>query len=166
MSSACLRASTAAVRRPSPSSSRSCSSARSSSATRARSDAISPRSFSARSAAVACSASGRRRFFTSCSTSRARSTWIATRASFNSARCLRFLKRPSPAASSSSSRRSSGLEPRISSTRPCPMIECMPPPRPRSASSSTRSMRLTAVRLRRYWPSPPRCSRRATDSSE
>ena len=32
------------------------------------------------------------------------------------------------------------LRPRIASTLPCPMIECMPWPSPRSASSSTRSM--------------------------
>jgi hypothetical protein len=38
----------------------------------------------------------------------ARSTWIATRFSFSSARCLRRLNLPSPAASSTSSRRSSG----------------------------------------------------------
>ena len=46
------------------------------------------------------------------------------------------------------------------------MIECMPWPRPRSARISIRSSRRTAVRLSRYCPSPPRCSRRATESSE
>ena len=45
------------------------------------------------------------------------------------------------------------------------MIECIPWPSPRSASSSTRSSRRTAVLLTRYWPSPPRWSRRATESS-
>ena len=114
---------------------------------RARSFAISPRSFSARSAAVACSASGRSRFLTSSSRSRARSTCVATRASFSSARCRRALKRPRPAASSISARRSSGFDARIASTLPCPMIECMPWPRPRSARSSTRSSRRTAVLL-------------------
>ena len=72
--------------------------------------AISPRSFSARSAAVACRASGRSRAFTSASRSRARSTWIRTRASFSSARWRRRLNLPSPAASSISARRSSGFE--------------------------------------------------------
>ena len=46
------------------------------------------------------------------------------------------------------------------------MIECIPPPSPRSASSSTRSIRRTPVRLTRYCPSPPRCRRRAIESSE
>ena len=45
------------------------------------------------------------------------------------------------------------------------MIECIAPPRPTSASSSTRSVRRTGARLTRYWPSPPRCSRRAIESS-
>ena len=36
---------------------------------------------------------------------------------------------------------------------------------PTSESSSTRSMRRTAARLTRYSPSPPRCSRRDTDTS-
>ena len=49
---------------------------------------------------------------------------------------------------------------------PWPMIECMPPPRPTSASSSTRSSRRTGVLLTRYWPSPPRCSRRAIETSD
>ena len=97
----------------------------SSSATRARSGRSRRASFSARSAAVACSASGRSRFFTSASTSRARSTWIATRASFSSARWRRRLKRPEPGRLLDSARRSSGFEPRIASTRPWPMIECI-----------------------------------------
>ena len=125
--------------------------------------ARSPRaSFSARSAAVACSASGRRRLRTSSSRSRARSTCIATRASFSSARWRRSLKRPRPAASSTSSRRSDGFELSTVSTLPCEITERRPPPSPTSESSSTRSMRRTAARLTRYWPSPPRCSRRAT----
>ena len=45
------------------------------------------------------------------------------------------------------------------------MIERSPPPRPTSESSSTRSIRRTAVRLTRYWPSPPRWSRRAIETS-
>src|SRR4051812_47143584 len=132
---------------------------------RARRRAISTASFCARSAAVAWSASGRSRFRTSASTSRARSTSTETRASFNSARWRRALKRPSPAASSMSARRSAGFDARIASTLPWLMIECIPWPRPRSASSSTRSIRRTAARLTRYCPSPPRCRRRATESS-
>ena len=128
--------------------------------------AISSPSFSARSAAVACSASGRSRLRTSSSTSRARSTCVATRASFSSARCRRRLKRPRPAASSTSSRRSDGFAPSTDSTLPCEITERSPPPRPTSESSSTRSMRRTAARLTRYCPSPPRCSRRATETSE
>ena len=134
--------------------------ARSSWAIRARNDAISRASFSARSAAVAWSARGRRRFLTSSSTSRARSTWIPTRASFSSARCLRRLNFPSPAASSTRWRRSSGFEASTASTLPCETIECIEPPRPTSASNSTRSVRRTAALLTRYWPSPPRTSRR------
>src|SRR3954447_5649133 len=71
------------------------------------------------------------RLRTSSSRSRARSTWIATRASFSSARCRRALNRPRPAASSISARRSSGFDAKIASTFPCPMIECRPWPRPR-----------------------------------
>ena len=159
------RARAAAERRSSALTRRVSTSPSSSCATRAWIDAISPRSFSARSAAVACKASGRSRFLTSASRSRARSTSVATRASFSSARCRRRLNLPSPAASSTSRRRSSGLEPRISSTRPWLMIEPIEPPRPTSASSSTTSVRRTVAPLRRYWPSPPRCSRRAIDTS-
>ncbi len=127
----------------------------------------SPRaSFSARSAAVAWSASGRRRFRTSASTSRARSTWIPTRFSFSSARCWRRLNLPRPAASSTSSRRSSGFEASTASTLPWLTIECIEPPSPTSASSSTRSVRRTCALLTRYWPSPPRWSRRAIETSE
>ena len=140
--------------------------ARSSVAIAACRRAISTPSFSARSAAVACRASGRSRFLTSSSRSRARSTWMPTRASFSSARCRRRLKRPSPAASSISSRRSCGFELSTVSTRPCEMTERRPPPSPTSESSSTRSMRRTGVLLTRYWPSPPRCRRRATETSE
>ena len=117
--------------------------------------AISPASFSARSAAVAWRARGRSRLRTSSSTSRARSTWVATRASFSSARWRRRLNFPSPAASSTSARRSSGLDASTASTFPCETIECIVPPSPTSASSSTRSVRRTGVRLTRYWPSPP-----------
>ena len=133
---------------------------------RARSPAISSTSFSARSAAVACSASGRSRLRTSASTSLARSTWIPTRASFSSARWRRRLNLPSPAASSTSSRRSSGFEASTASTLPWLTIECIEPPSPTSASSSTRSVRRTCALLTRYWPSPPRCSRRAIETSE
>ena len=133
---------------------------------RARSPAISSTSFSARSAAVACSASGRSRLRTSASTSFARSTWIPTRASFSSARWRRRLNLPSPAASSTSSRRSSGFEASTASTLPWLTIECIEPPSPTSASSSTRSVRRTCALLTRYWPSPPRCSRRAIETSE
>ena len=87
---------------PRPSRSAASSDARSSVAIPARSPAISTPSFSARSAAVAWSASGRRRLATSASTSRARSTCIATRASFSSARWRRRLNFPRPAASSTS----------------------------------------------------------------
>ena len=134
--------------------------ARSSCAIRARNAAISTASFSARSAAVAWSASGRSRLRTSSSTSFARSTWVPTRASLSSARCLRRLNLPSPAASSTRWRRSSGFEASTASTLPCETIECIEPPRPTSASSSTRSVRRTAALLTRYWPSPPRTSRR------
>ena len=87
--------------------------------------AISPASFSARSAAVAWRARGRSRLRTSSSTSRARSTWVATRASFSSARWRRRLNFPSPAASSTSARRSSGLDASTASTFPCETIECI-----------------------------------------
>src|SRR5687768_14314301 len=46
------------------------------------------------------------------------------------------------------------------------MIECIEPPSPRSASSSTRSIRRTPARLTRYCPSPPRWSLRVIASSE
>ena len=140
--------------------------ARSSVAIAACRPASSSPSFAARSAAVACSASGRRRLRTSSSTSRARSTCVATRASFSSARWRRRLKRPRPAASSTSSRRSDGFAPSTDSTLPCEITERSPPPSPTSESSSTRSIRRTAARLTRYCPSPPRCSRRATETSE
>ena len=133
---------------------------------RARSEAISTRSFSARSAAVACSASGRSRLRTSSSTSRARSTCSATRASFSSARWRRRLNLPSPAASSTNSRRSSGFDARTCSTLPCPTIECSALPSPTSERISTRSVRRTDARLTRYWPSEPRTRRRAIDTSE
>ena len=139
--------------------------ARSSEAIAASTRATSSASFAARSAAVAWSASGRRRFLTSSSRSRARSTWIATRASFSSARCRRSLKRPRPAASSTSERRSAGFAPSTVSTLPCEMIDRRPPPRPTSESSSIRSRRRTAARFTRYCPSPPRCSLRASDTS-
>ena len=90
------RASPAAVRRSSPSASRPPSAARSSCAIRARSEAISPTSFSARSAAVAWSASGRSRFLTSASTSRARSTWIATRCELQLGAVAPALEAPEP----------------------------------------------------------------------
>ena len=138
---------------------------RSSCAIARRRRASSPLSFSARSAADACNASGRKRLLTSASTSRARSTWVATRASFSSARWRRALNCRDPRPPRGATRRSAGLEPRISSTLPWPMIECMPPPRPTSASSSTRSIRRTGALLTRYWPSPPRCRRRAIDTS-
>ena len=91
---------------------------RSSCAMRALNAAISTASFSARSAAVAWRASGRSRLRTSSSTSFARSTWVATRASLSSARCLRRLNLPSPAASSTRWRRSSGFEASTASTLP------------------------------------------------
>src|SRR4029077_4910720 len=47
---------------------------------------------------------------------------------------------PRPAASSSSARRCSGFEERISPTRPWPITELWPPPRPTSARRSTRSV--------------------------
>src|SRR3954452_14454749 len=46
------------------------------------------------------------------------------------------------------------------------MIECISPPSPMSARSSTTSVRRTCALLTRYSPSPPRCSRRAIESSE
>ena len=159
------RSSAVACRRAPASARRSASCARSSVAIAAWRRAISTPSFSARSAAVACKASGRSRFFTSSSRSRARSTWMPTRVSFSSARWRRRLKRPRPAASSISSRRSAGLELSTVSTRPCEITERSPPPRPTSESNSTRSTRRTGVLLIRYCPSPPRCSRRCTDTS-
>ena len=78
----------------------------------------------------------------------------------SSARCLRRLNLPSPAASSTRWRLSSGFEASTASTLPCETIECIEPPRPTSARSSTRSVRRTAALLTRYWPSPPRTSRR------
>src|SRR5947208_14937760 len=45
------------------------------------------------------------------------------------------------------------------------MIDRRPPPRPTSERSSTRSVRRTAARLTRYWPSPPRCSLRVSETS-
>ena len=163
--SSAARPSAVAARRPSASARRSARRARSSVAIAACRPEISTPSFSARSAAVACSASGRSRFLTSSSRSRARSTCTATRASFSSARCRRRLNRPRPAASSISSRRSDGFELSTVSTRPCEITERRPPPRPTSDRSSTRSMRRTGVLLTRYCPSPPRFSRRATETS-
>ncbi len=154
------------ARRLSPASRRAASRARSSEAIAAATRATSSPSFAARSAAVAWSASGRSRFRTSSSRSRARSTWIATRASFSSARCRRCLNRPRPAASSTSERRSAGLAPSTVSTLPCEITERSPPPSPTSESSSIRSRRRTAARLTRYCPSPPRWSLRASETSE
>ena len=124
-SSSCRFASPAS-RRASTSLRRAARRARSSVAIAACRPASSSPSFAARSAAVACSASGRRRLRTSASTSRARSTCVATRASFSSARWRRRLKRPRPAASSTSSRRSDGLAPSTDSTLPCEMTELQP----------------------------------------
>ena len=58
-----------------------------------------------------------------------------------------------------------GLEASTASTFPCETIECIEPPSPTSASSSTRSVLRTGARLTRYWPSPPRTSRREIESS-
>ena len=167
LSTRALRATRASRRLRRPRSRRSRSAARSScrdprhAARRSRRRASRParrRSPAARAAAAACAPRPRRR-------GRARPA-CATRASFSSARCRRRLKRPSPAASSTSSRRSSGLEARIASTLPWQMIECIAAPRPTSASSSTRSVRRTCALLTRYWPSPPRWRRRTIETSE
>ena len=127
--------------------------------------AISAPSFAARSAAVAWSASGRSRPFTSRSRSRARSSSDETRASFDSARTRRRWYLPSPAASSTNRRRSCGFESRISSTLPWPITECISRPRPVSDRSSRTSRRRTRARFTRYSLSPPRSSRRMTETS-
>ena len=127
--------------------------------------AISAPSFAARSAAVAWSASGRSRPFTSRSRSRARSSSDETRASFDSARTRRRWYLPSPAASSTNRRRSCGFESRISSTLPWPITECISRPRPVSERSSRTSRRRTRARFTRYSLSPPRSSRRMTETS-
>ena len=75
------------------------------------------------------------------------------------------LELPEPAASSTSARRSSGFEASTCSTLPWPTIECIAEPSPTSARSSTRSVRRTAARFTRYWPSAPRTSRRAIETS-
>ena len=67
---------------------------------------------------------------------------------------------PSPAASSTSNRRSRGLEWTISSTRPWLITECISRPRFASASASITSTSRPRAPLSRYSPSPLRSSRR------
>ena len=142
-----LRSCSAWARRPSTAARRSSRGATLPADRRARIRSISCTSFSARWAAVAWSASGRSRFRASSSSALALSTWIATRASFSSARWRRCLKLPSPAASSISARRSLGLgrqhllHPSLADDRVHLMAE------PGSPSSSSTSVRRTAARL-------------------
>ena len=124
-------------------------------------------SFSARSAAVACSASGRRRLRTSVLEIAgpldlgrdAGELQLGAMAAQLEASEARPPPRPARAARPASA-------PSTASTLPCEITERSPPPSPTSESSSTRSSRRTAARLTRYWPSPPRWSRRAIETSE
>ena len=118
------------------------------------------------SAACAWRFSGRRRARASRSRSSARSRLSRAALSFSSARRRRLRCLPSPAASSTSSRRSRGLEWTIDSTRPWLITECISRPRLVSERTSTTSTRRQRAPLRRYSPSPERSSRRCTETSE
>ena len=116
------------------------------------------------SAAWAWRFSGRRRLRASRSTSRARSRLSWVRSSFSWARRRRLRCLPRPAASSTSRRRSRGLEWTISSTRPWLITECISRPRLASARVSITSTSRQRAPLSRYSPSPFRSSRRLIDN--
>lgn len=77
-------------------------------------------------------------------------------ASFRSLFALRCLCLRTPAASSMSARRSSGLLCRMESSEPWEMMEWVPVPRPESCRMSSTSMRRATVPLMRYSLSPLR----------
>ena len=118
------------------------------------------------SAACAWRFSGRSRLRASRSTSSARSRFSWVRSSFSCARRRRLRCLPSPAASSTSSRRSRGFEWTISSTRPWLITECISRPRFASASTSITSTSRQRAPFSRYSPSPLRSSRRLIEISE
>ena len=128
-------------------------------------DAISSPSFSARSAALAWSASGRSRFWTSRSRSRARSTWLLN------ARELQLGTMPPALESSEPSRL---LDERAALGRGTrrgwsPPALADNGARPRAEPDIREQLddvsRRPCAPLIRYWPSPPRWSRRAIDTS-
>ena len=118
------------------------------------------------SAACAWRFSGRSRLRASRSTSSARSRFSWVRSSFSCARRRRLRCLPSPAASSTSRRRSRGFEWTISSTRPWLITECISRPRFASASTSITSTSRQRAPFSRYSPSPLRSSRRLIEISE
>ena len=128
--------------------------------------AISPRSFSARSAALAWSASGRSRFCTSASRSRARSTCD---------RDARELQLGPVAAALEPAEPGRLLDQRAPLRRACSRGSPRPCPgrSRRDAAAEARRRRAArrgrcggrCARLTRYWPSPPRCSRRTIETS-
>ena len=95
-----------------------------------------------------CSSSGFRRFVSSSRISSTRSRFSSVRCNFLSASSLRALNLTMPAASSNTCRRSSLLRERISSMRPCPMIEYPSLPMPVSRKRSTTSFKRQAVRFK------------------
>ena len=86
-------------------------------------------------------------------------------ASFRSLFALRCLCLRTPAASSMSARRSSGLLCRMESSEPWEMMEWVPVPRPESCRMSSTSMRRATVPLMRYSLSPLRYIRRVMATS-
>ncbi len=118
------------------------------------------------SAACAWRFSGRRWLRASRSTSRALSRLSLVRSSLRCARRRRLRCLPSPAASSTSRRRSRGLEWTTSSTLPWLITECISPPRLASERISRTSASRQRAPLSRYSPSPARSRRRLIDSSE
>jgi hypothetical protein len=102
---------------------------------------------------------------TSCSTSPTRRRLLLTCSNLTRARSLRFLYAPSPAASSTSARRVSGVEFSTSSTFPWPMTLCISRPSPTREISSCTSTRRQGEPFRRYPASPSRVSLRVISTS-
>ena len=125
----------------------------------------SSRSFKYFSAVSDCLRSGSTCFESSCRISETRTRLSCSVWSFFSAAAFRFLNFVMPAASSKSSRRSSGLPDRIFSTWPWPMIEYPSCPMPVSIKSSLTSFRRQGLPFKRYSLSPERYSRLDTVTS-
>ena len=87
-------------------------------------------------------------------------------ASLRSERSLRRRCLAMSAASSMSSRRSSGRLARMESSLPCEMIECVSTPSPESCRMSRTSISRDGAPLMRYSDSPERYMRRVTATSE